>query len=92
MTHDPHRDTHTERSTVVTTNGGGPGMIIGVILAILAVVLVLWLIFGLDDADPEGAGDVDVTVDVDDTTGEADDDGATETTAPPEDTTVTTGG
>lgn len=43
-------------------------MILGVILAIAAILLVVWLIFGLDGEGGEGADvvpdDVNVTVDV----------------------------
>ncbi|HJR92645.1 MAG TPA: hypothetical protein VJ938_09400 [Acidimicrobiia bacterium] len=64
-----HRDMHeTDREVIVTNGGGsGSGMIIGIVLAILAVALVLWLLFGMD-GDGESADvvpdDVNVTVDV----------------------------
>ncbi|CAN5737336.1 hypothetical protein BH23ACT5_BH23ACT5_11050 [soil metagenome] len=97
MTHDPHRETHTERSTIVTTTGGGggPGLIIGAILAVLVVVLIVWLVFVRGDIDPAGPTDeVNVTIDIDDNTGGADEgDAPTETTPPADEgTTETTGG
>lgn len=63
------RHTHeTDREVIVTDRSSGAGMIIGVILAIAAILLVVWLIFGLNG---EGGGeadvipdDVNVTVDV----------------------------
>lgn len=65
-----HRDTHdTEREVIVTNGGSGAGLIVGVVLAILAVLLILWLFFGLDgggesaDVVPD---DVNVNVTVDD--------------------------
>ena len=65
-----HRDMHdTEREVIVTDGGGrsGAGMIVGAVLAILAVVLVLWLLLGMDGDDGTAdviPDDVNVTVDV----------------------------
>lgn len=47
----PERDTR-EREVIVTErSGGGPGMIIGVILAIAALALVIWLLLGMGGDD-----------------------------------------
>lgn len=58
-----------DREVIVTDRSGGTGMIVGVIVAILALLLVLWLFFGLSDGDGGTADvipdDVNVTVDVD---------------------------
>lgn len=70
MTQPPRHDT--EREVIVTERSSGAGMIIGLILAVLAILLVVWLIFGMDgegenaDVVPD---DVNVTVDVEDATG-----------------------
>jgi|GEM_PF-1512416 len=72
MTQPPRHET--EREVIVTDrSGSGAGMILGVILAIAAVVLVVWLIFGMN-GDGETADvvpdDVNVTVDVEGATGD----------------------
>jgi len=63
-----------DREVIVTERSSGAGMVVGVVLAVLAILLVFWLIFGMDG--DEGADvipdDVNVTVDVDDGTGGGD--------------------
>jgi hypothetical protein len=70
MTYPPQHD-H-DREVIVTDRSSGAGVIVGVILAILAVLLVIWLLFGMN-GEGEGAevvpDDVNVTVNVDEATG-----------------------
>lgn len=59
----------TEREVVVTDrSGGGMGMILGVIVAILALIFLVWLFLGMGDDGGEAADvipdDVNVTVDI----------------------------
>lgn len=73
MTQPPRHETdRTDREVIVTERSSGAGMIIGLILAVLAILLVVWLIFGMG-GDGESADvvpdDVNVTVDVEDATG-----------------------
>jgi hypothetical protein len=61
---------HRNRDVIVTDRGDrGPAVIIGVVLAVLAVGLVVWLLFGgaADDIDAGGAptDEVNVTIDTD---------------------------
>jgi hypothetical protein len=66
----PPRDR--DREVIVTDRSSGAGVIVGVILAIVAVLLVVWLIFGMngEGGDAEVVpDDVNVTVDVDNPAG-----------------------
>lgn len=69
MTQPPRHET--EREVIVTERSSGAGMIVGLILAVLAILLVVWLIFGMggDEEADVIPDDVNVTVDVEDATG-----------------------
>jgi len=58
----------TDREVIVTDRSGGAGMIVGVIVAILALIFLVWLFLGMDGDGGEAADvipdDVNVTVDV----------------------------
>lgn len=69
MTQPPRHET--DREVIVTDRSSGAGMIVGLILAVLAILLVVWLIFGMggDEEADVVPDDVNVTVDVDDAAG-----------------------
>ena len=58
----------TDREVIVTDRSSGAGMIVGVIVAILALIFLVWLFLGMDGDGGEAADvipdDVNVTVDV----------------------------
>ncbi|HLU53087.1 MAG TPA: hypothetical protein VK011_05825 [Acidimicrobiia bacterium] len=69
--HEPPRERETQREVIVTERRSSGGMILGAILAVLAIVLVIWLIMGMGGEDGADVipDDVNVDVDVSDATG-----------------------
>ena len=69
--HEPPRERETQREVIVTERRSSGGMILGAILAVRAIVLVIWLIMGMGGEDGADVipDDVNVDVDVSDATG-----------------------